>query len=299
MGHELGTLLRTQGPLAFDVICAGEALWESSARGAGHSASSPARRFFPGGGAVNAAVALARQGLRVGLAASIADDSAGRELVARVAATGVDIGGVTLAVPSSGIVVLDGTSALQQVVSYREETGPSFAVPASWASPVVLLSGMTPVVSHAAAHCKAARQARRAGSVVVVDINARRHVWSGRDPRSILSVVREADVVRCSAEDLATLWMDPSALRAAMRPSAVLVVTDGGRPARAAGPFGEIAEAPPVKTALGPAKAGDVFTAALCAHIARSGDPGAERGDMWQRALRLAHAAANGRVERP
>ena len=56
-----------------DVICAGEALRDLAPPGG------TLLRFRPGGGAVNAAVALARSGLRVGLAAALGDSApAGR-----------------------------------------------------------------------------------------------------------------------------------------------------------------------------------------------------------------------------
>ncbi len=71
-------------PAAFDVVCAGEALWDfTSALGSGV----PSPRFRAGGGAVNAAVALARGGLRVGLAAVVADDGL-RERAGRAAGGG-------------------------------------------------------------------------------------------------------------------------------------------------------------------------------------------------------------------
>ena len=198
--------------VSFDVVCAGEALWRLAE-------GEDALRLRPGGGAVKAAFALARQGLRVGLATVLADDVAGRELVAKLAARGIDVGGVELAQRSSGIVLTEGRGGARQVVSFREEEQP-IAIPAGWTSQVLLLSGMSPVVSHGAALCKAARAARRAGTVVVVDVNASWHLWKGRDPRNIRMVLREADVVWCSAEDLFGLDLDVASLQAALRPSA-------------------------------------------------------------------------------
>ncbi|MEO6576004.1 MAG: PfkB family carbohydrate kinase, partial [Polyangiaceae bacterium] len=65
----------------FDVICAGEALWKLEERDAPF-AIEPTLRLRPGGGAVNAALTLARQGLHVGLATVLGDDSFGRALLA-------------------------------------------------------------------------------------------------------------------------------------------------------------------------------------------------------------------------
>ncbi|MGZ5971476.1 MAG: hypothetical protein ACXWP4_27590, partial [Polyangiales bacterium] len=98
------------------------------------------------------------------------------------------------------------------------------------------------------------------GAFVVIDVNARRHLWNGRDPRTIFGLLREADVVRCSTRDLLGLWTDAASIRAAMRPTAELIIADG---------FGR----------------GDSFTAAICADLLRVGDP--SRVD-WERALRTA-----------
>jgi 2-dehydro-3-deoxygluconokinase len=111
---------RMVGAKAFDVICAGEALWNVHEEDGGLG-DSTLLRFRPGGGAVNAALALAKDGLRVGLATVIADDIAGRKLVLRIAARNVDTGGVELARPSSGLVLLSGSGGARQVVSFREE----------------------------------------------------------------------------------------------------------------------------------------------------------------------------------
>lgn len=276
---------------SFDVICAGEALWNVVAPGGDLFTRSASVRFRPGGGALNAALALARSGLRVGLATAIGDDTFGRALFDRVAAAGVDVGGVSsLAPPRTGLVFVEGTGAAREIVSHREEERP-IAIPAGWSSQVLLLSGLSPVVSHGAALCKAARAARRAGSIVVIDVNARRLVWGGHDSRATRTVLHEADVVRCSAEDLAVLHMDVATVRAALRKTAVLVASNGAGGAWAAGPFGEVAEAPRKTAALRPLGSGDAFTAAICAELARAGQVGEGRGDFWQRALQRGHAA--------
>jgi 2-dehydro-3-deoxygluconokinase len=264
---------------SFDVICAGEALWKLTAPGGALFTKSAALRFRPGGGAVHAALALAQAGLRVGLATALGDDTFGRALLDRIAAAGVDVSGVTLAPPRTGLVFVEGTGTARQVVSYREEE-PPVAVPAGWSSQVLLLSGLSPVLSHGAAVCKAARAARRAGSIVVVDVNARQHLWAGHDQRAIRMVLREADVVRCSAADLAVLGVDAATVRAALRKTAVLVVSNGTGDAWATGPFGEVAQAPRATAALRPMGAGDLFTAAICAELAHAGNAGESRIEL-------------------
>lgn len=275
---------------AFDVICAGEALWSVDDVEARH----PAPRLRPGGGAVTSALALARQGLRVGLATVLDNDSFGRRLRDNLAAAGIDTAGVELAQPASGIVFVRGGA--RQVVSLREQEQP-VAVPAHWSSQVLLLSGMSPVVAHGAALCKAARAARRAGSIVVVDVNARWDLWVGRDARSIRMILREADVVWASAEDLFGLNMDAAAMRSALRPTAVLASSDGAGSAFASGPFGEVARTPGDHL-LPPTGEGDAFATAICAELARAGKVEDGSAELWSRALRRGHEAATALSER-
>ena len=279
---------------SFDVICAGEALWDVGELGPG---ARPSLRLRPSGGAVNAAVALARIGLRVGLAATLADDALGRSLLAKVAAAGVDTGGVLLATPRAQLVVASAAGAAHRLMGVRTEEQQAVVVPEGWAAPVLLLSGLSPALAHAASFCKAARAARRAGTIVVVDVNARRHTWAGWDPRTIRALLQETDVVRCSTEDLAALGIDEATVRAGMRPSAALVLTRGPGAARASGPFGEIARAPQRTAPKHAAGVGDVFTAAICAELARAGDRSASLPDLWDRALSRGHAAAGARME--
>jgi sugar/nucleoside kinase (ribokinase family) len=272
----------------FDVICAGEALWHLTSVGDLGALGGPLR-FRPGGGAVVVSMALARRRLRVGLATSLADDAFGRSLYARVEAAGIDVGGVLLAAPRTGIVLLDGKGVDRQVVSFRDEEQP-ITVPERWSSRVLLVAGLSPVVANAASLCKAARAARRANTRVVVDVNARWHLWAGRDPRATHMVLREADVVHCRTEDLAALGLDEGRVRAVLRPSAVLVVTNVSGEAWATGPFGELGEVPRGDHDRGDravvrSGAGDAFVASICAEVVHASEPVEGRIDVWHRAL--------------
>lgn len=251
----------TRGALAqapakvFDVVCAGEALWDLAGSG-------DALRMRPGGGALVVATLLAKKGLRVGLATALPDDRAGRALRETIEGRGVDVEGVALARPRSGLVLLEGAGDAHHILPFREEDEPS-EVPVGWTEQVLLLSGLAPGVAYAGALCKSARAARRTGAVVVLDVNARLHIWAGRDARTIRSVLREADVVRASTADLAVLGTSVEWARAAMRSDAVFVGDDW-----AIGPFGEIVGK---REALRPRGAGDALVASICAAIARSG----------------------------
>lgn len=275
---------------SFDVICAGEALWNVSASNPGAGL-----RFSAGGGAVSAARALARHELHVGLATVLRDDTSGRALRDEVARAGIDVGGVGLTEPTSGLVFVNKIGGARQVVPFREEEEP-VEIPPGWSAQVLLLSGMSPVVAHAAALCRAARAARRAGTVVVLDVNARWDLWAGRDSRSIRMVLREADVVWSSAEDLLGLNMDLATMRAALRPGAVHVASDGLGNVAARGPFGEVAPAPRASDLVRPGSDGGAFATAICVELVRARQDGGHRGELWARAIQRGYAIASARV---
>lgn len=249
-------------------------------------------RLQPGGGPVSVALALASEGLRVGLSTVLADDTFGRGCVEKLAASGVDVAGVSLARPRAGVVRVDASGSATPLPNDAEKE-PPLEVPAGWSSQVLLLSGLSPLVPHAAALCKAARAARRRGAFVLLDFNASLHVWAGRDPRTIRMVLREVDAARCGVADLAVLGTDAPTVRAALRPSAVLVVGDGAGGAVATGPFGEVTFVPPAGTRRRKAGGGDACTAAICAELSRPGEVGESAGARWARALRRGYGAAS------
>lgn len=270
-----------RGVTRFDVVCAGEV-----------ALGIEGRALRPTGGAFEAAVALAREGVRVGLAAAVSDDSHGRALIAAARAEGVDASGVSLVAPRGMLVVPDGGD---RIVPRRAEDDAPVTVPDAWYGDLLLVTGLTPALVPASALCRAARAARRAGARVLVDVNARPHLWKGHDARTIRALVREADVVRCSTRDLVALWTDVDGLRAFASPDATLVLTEGPGAARAIGPFGEVAVAPPRTFRHALSGAGDAFTASLCVEVARAAS--IDRID-WVRALERAHAAAAARARR-
>ena len=270
-------------PRSFDVICAGEASWKL--------APSSSARLRQRGGPVDIALALVREGLRVGLATVLADDRTGRASLERIAASGVDVGGVVLARPRAGFVLVDASGGASQVASGVQEEQP-FEVPAGWSSRLLVLSGLSPRVPQAAALCKAARAARRHGALVLIDFDASLHAWAGQDSRTIRMILREVDVARCSLANLAVLGTDVATVRAGLRDRAVLLVSDGVGGAVATGHFGEVTFAPSEALPLRTAGVGDAFTAGICAESMRASQPGESVGAAWHRALRRGYAAA-------
>jgi 2-dehydro-3-deoxygluconokinase len=177
------------------------------------------------------------------------------------------------------------------------EEQPPLEVPDGWTAEVLLLSGLSPVVSHAAALCRAARAARRKGSLVLLDFNASLHVWAGRDPRTIRMVLREVDAARCSVADLAVVGLDVETVRRFLRSRAALVVSDAVGGAVARGPFGEVVFTPPEEAPIRPSGSGDAVTAALCTELTRACEVGESPSSRWYRALQRGHAAALAQVQ--
>ncbi|CAN5681471.1 hypothetical protein BH09MYX1_BH09MYX1_19690 [soil metagenome] len=255
-------MLRSK-PQYFDVLCAGDAFLRV-AEGGLHSA----------GGAIGTALELVRQEVTTALVTVVADDRDHRALVSRIEARGIDVRGVALVRPTRNLVFVRGGA--RQVLSARDEELP-FSLPEDLSAKVVVLSGVSPVVAHGASLCKAARAARRAGSTVVLDVNARWNLWQGHDSRAICMLLREVDVVSCTAQDLFAIGMGLPELRASMRTDAVLVWSDGMGTASASGSFGEITRGGEKKL-----RTSELVTAAVAAELVRTTTLGDE---LWSRAL--------------
>lgn len=260
---------------AFDLICAGEALWRVIGRD----------QVTPAGGAVTIALRAAREGLSVGVVTSLADDSLGQALAHRLTESGVDVGGLAWTTSLGSLVVVRG-----DVTATMRGPSASWEIPPRWSAAVTLLAGVTPNATHAAALVRAARAAKRAGSIVVLDLNARRQVWAGHDPRYVRSLFREVDVLRASAEDRAALNLDETEMRHALRDDAVLVSTTHGGDARALGPFGELTKLVRGRRDLLSLGMRDRFTVALCRALTTAHANLADAA-LWDRALTAAARA--------
>lgn len=257
----------------------------------------------PGGGAVNAAIAVGRAGRRAGLAITVGDDVLGYAFGARIAREPIAAIAERYAGVRTGLVLLERAGDGPVVIAYRAPEEPRVEVPETWEAPVLLISGLVPGRAHATGMRAAARDARRHGRTVVIDVNARRRLWTGHDPAAIRAVLREADVVKCSRIDLAVLGRDAASMQREMRRSAALIVTDGPDAARALGPFGEVARATKAIRGRDPSGAGDAFAAAVAMAIARGGNTGASTlagagADFWDDVLERGHAAARDHLRR-
>ncbi len=166
------------------MLCMGEALWDLVAPRGKTFATATSLRFQPGGAAVNVALALAKRGWKAGLAATVGADALGEALVARVAARGVSTTLVERAPPRTGLAFLEQPGGLASVVGYRHADEAPPALPTRWRARVLVLTGLLPSAAQAESFGAAARAARRRGTRVVVDLNARPRMWRGHAPRA-------------------------------------------------------------------------------------------------------------------
>jgi sugar/nucleoside kinase (ribokinase family) len=142
-----------------DALCIGAALWDVIGRSPvalarGDDRPGPIRRA-PGGVALNVARALARMGLRPALLGAVGDDSAGRDLIAACAGTGIE--GATLTVirgqPTDRYLAIedpDGLVAAVADAATLEAAGAAILsplsdgrLPASWSGPAVVDGNLT------------------------------------------------------------------------------------------------------------------------------------------------------------
>lgn len=250
----------------------------------GPEAGAPLRPL-PGGSPANVAVGLARLGVPVRLLARISGDGFGRQLRAHLAANGVDLSGVVAAAePTSlAIVALDPSAAA--TYDFRVNGTADW----QWRDHELahLLDREEPPL---ALHTGSLALAMAPGRDAIVRLLQQ---WRGRttisyDPNCrpqlmgppaavgarVAQLVRLADVVKASADDLG--WLHPgrpvaevAAAWLAQGP-ALVAVTLGAEGALAVAPAAGVVHRPaPTVTVVDTVGAGDAFTSALLAALAR------------------------------
>ncbi|MGO9353556.1 MAG: ribokinase [Mycobacterium sp.] len=233
----------------------------------------------PGGKGGNQAVAAARAGAQVQFVGAVGDDAAAERLRAHLSANGVGLDG-TVGVPGpsgTAIIVVDACAENTIVVAPGANgrlTLTEAAVRAVVADCDVLLTQLEIPVAAAVA---AAREARSAGAVVMVNASP-----AGQDRSALAGLAALADVVIAN-ESEADEWP--------WRPTH-FVVTLGARGARYAGADGEFAVPAPVVEAVDTTGAGDVFAGVLAANW--PSDLGTDPALQAQRLRALQRACAAG-----
>lgn len=259
----------------FDVICAGEPLWQTSQHSGGPGALSARAALL------DVSKMLARRGMAVGMATVLGDDKLGRSSRHELAALGIDVGAVKLASVTRDFAIVDAAGGQSLIGSEsRDDAAPE--VPQAWGSQVLLLSGLSATTSRLAAFCKAARRARRDGTLVVLELAGSLRHWMDREPRVLSMLLREADVVRSSFIDLAMIGLGAADVRRSLRPEATLVINDVDG-AVATGTFGEV-RAKSFEPPIDLRRYAECCTAAICAELARPRG-GETPSGRWHRIL--------------
>lgn len=261
-------------------------------------------RAVPGGSPGNVAVGLARLGVPTRMLARLSDDVLGRRLRAHLADNGVDLGCAVAAEESSSLAVVslgaDGAAAYDFRIDGAADWAWTDAELADSLDGVAALHLGSLAVVRPPGDAALRRLAARARNTatVSVDPNVRPPLLAGRpDARAVLlELFGVADVVKASSEDVA--WLEPGRdpaevarewLRAG---SELVVVTRGAEGALAVGEGCGLVErsGQPVDV-VDTVGAGDSFTSALLAGLARRGLLGSDRRAALRSLARDAVAA--------
>ena len=231
----------------------------------------------PGGKGGNQAVAAARAGARVQFVGTVGEDAAER-LRAHLRDNDVGLDGIVGVPGPSGtaIIVVDADAENTIVVApgANGQLTVTDAVRAVIADCDVLLTQLEIPMAAAVA---AAREARSAGAVVIVNASP-----AGQDPSALAELAALADVVIANETEAHDWPCQPTHF----------VVTLGARGARYIGADGEFLVPAPAVAAVDTTGAGDVFAGVLAAHWPL--DEGAAPAAKAQRLRALQRACAAG-----
>jgi 5-dehydro-2-deoxygluconokinase len=244
-----------------------------------------ARQFTPaiGGSAGNISVALVRQGCEAALLTRVSDDPVGRYCVAELGRYGVDTGLIRVegGEARNSLAVTETRATGCQTVIYRNGAADLALtvddVPASFADAGALVVTGTALATDPsrAATLVAMERAKRAGAILVIDIDYRAYSWSSRAEaaRVCLGAARRADIVIGNDDEFGLMAGDHakgSALAAELASHAAFAVYKRGAEGAVTFAKGQSFETPifPVN-ALKPTGAGDGFMGGLLAALAQ------------------------------
>ncbi|MBW0016002.1 MAG: ribokinase [Mycobacterium sp.] len=224
----------------------------------------------PGGKGGNQAVAAARAGARVRFVGAVGDDPAAAQLRAHLRANGVGLDGMIERPGPSGTAIIVVDAAAENTIVVAPGANACLTLSPSVVTDCDVL--LTQLEIPVAAAVAAARQARSAGAVVIVNASP-----AGRDGDALAELAAATDVVIANEQEAAEWHWRPTHL----------VVTQGADGARYVGTDGEFQVPAPAVTAVDTTGAGDVFAGVLAANWPPN--PGSPEHRL--RALRRACAA--------
>jgi fructokinase len=235
----------------------------------------------------------------------VGDDKLGDAMCASLEAEGVEIDGIARVKARTGItlVVRDGAGA-PTFSPYRNGTADlamtesqvsAGTAKAKW----ILVSSTSMLPSARKATEKFLAAAEKAKASILLDLNARAHLWDDADAlRSACGdLAKRATLVKASERDLQAIagkrgmtWLEENAKQASW------VLTRGENGAAAVGAHGQVTAPTKRVRCVDATGAGDAFVAGVLAVLVRMNvkPGGAEWKDakLWSRALEVGHALA-------
>jgi fructokinase len=230
-----------------------------------------------GGGPFNTARTIARLGGSVAYLGCLARDRFGTQLRDALTADGVDLSlASTTDLPSTlAVAELDADGAATYHFHTLGTSAPSLdasAVSAALATdPAAIHVGTLGLVLEPIASALAAGVARSAGDMIVMlDANCRASAIDDRATylARLEGVVRRADIVKLSVDDVAYISPGAEPIEAAQRfagDRSVVLLTDGGRPVIVLGTAGRLDVPVPAVPVIDTVGAGDAFGGAFLA----------------------------------
>lgn len=225
----------------------------------------------------NVAIGVARLGYPATWVSRLGADEFGELVRATLRGQGVSVCAPADPAAPTGLMVKERrTGDVGRVFYYRAGSAASRLGPGDIpdglvrAAGVLHVTGITPALSPTAAESvrHAVGVARSAGVPVSLDVNYRARLWDLASARAELCVlVRNADVVFCSAEELGVLSAADDPERLLAQGPHTVVVTDGAKGAYSVSAGGVVHQpAFPVRV-VDPVGAGDAFVAGYLAGL--------------------------------
>ncbi|WP_245976913.1 carbohydrate kinase family protein [Cryobacterium soli] len=262
-------------PAERQVLVVGEALVDLVQRADG------SRHEAPGGSPANVALTLGRLGRHPQLLTHLGDDDRGRLVRGWLEESHVRVTASAAGSTSTATAVLDATGA----ASYEFDLAWSVDASLVGAADLVHIGSIATVIEPGASEVARLVSDRRATATISFDPNVRPALIDDADAARarVEQLVRLADVVKVSDEDLRWLQPDLSLAEAAADwlaagPS-VVVVTLGGSGAFALTAAGRVSIVAPLVTVVDTVGAGDTFMGALIDGLLEADLVGADRRD--------------------
>ena len=239
----------TSSGKSFDLVTWGETMIRLSPPKGVPMEGAPSLDMMVGGTESNVAIALARLGWRTAWVSRLPDHALGRRIASDIAAQGVDVSHVLWAggEEQAGLYFFEPGAAPRpnRVIYQRAGSALSRLAPGDLdygflASGAILhLTGVTPALGPGCreAWLRSAREARKNGSEVSLDVNYRSKLWTPEEARDTMEkLLPDVDLLICGLGDLQYLFGMPEEPALAARtfsdayhvPLVVLTLGDAG-----------------------------------------------------------------------